>query len=65
MSIPSVQPVEIKFVDADGAESLKIWHTSSGEILVQMYDEAPTRLGYDDARALVSGISFILAGVGE
>jgi hypothetical protein len=65
MSVPSVQPVEIKFVDGDGAESLKIWHTSCGDIMVQMYDEAPISFNYDDARALVSGVSFILAGVGE
>jgi hypothetical protein len=65
MSAPSVQPIEVRFSDPDGEDSLKIWHTSCGEIMVQMYDETPVGFDYDNARALVNGINFILAGVGE
>ena len=65
MSAPKTQPVSISFMDEDGTESLKIWHTPLGEIIAQVYDEPKMHLDYDMARALVKGIAFILDGVGE
>ena len=65
MSTPKTQPVSISFMDEDGTESLKIWHTDFGEIVAQVYAEPEMRLDYDMARALVKGIVFILDGAGE
>jgi len=61
----STQPVSITFMDNGDTESLKVWHTTCGEIVVQMYDEPAMSLDYDSARALMKALAFMLDGVGE